>query len=132
MADDKRGLRRNLTNYGAFVELEEGIEGLIHVSQLSNERIDKPADHFQVGQEVEAEVSQVDAKERKIGLSIKALRRSEERQEMESYLQSEREGARFSFDDILRGQLKIGNREKEGSGEEPGADAQGEAEASKN
>jgi small subunit ribosomal protein S1 len=96
-----------VTDFGVFVELEEGIEGLIHVSQLSHERIDKPQDHFQVGQTIEAEVSQVDPKERKIGLSVKALRRTEERQEMESYLQSERDGARFSLQDVMRDKLKL-------------------------
>ena len=94
-----------VTDFGVFVELEDGIEGLIHVSQLSNERIDKPQDHFHPGETLEAEITQIDAKERKIGLSVKALRRSEEREEMESYLQREREGARFSFQDIMGSQL---------------------------
>ncbi len=134
-----RGKITTVTDFGLFVELEEGIEGLIHVSQLSNERIDKPGDHFQVGQELEAEVSQVDAKERKIGLSIKALRRTEERQEMESYLQSERDGARFSFEDVLRNQLKLGRQEQDPAAateaEEAGhagASASSDVEASKN
>jgi small subunit ribosomal protein S1 len=94
-----------VTDFGVFVELEDGIEGLIHVSQLSNDRIEKPQDHFHPGEELEAEVTQIDPKERKIGLSVKALRRSEEREEMESYLQREREGARFSFQDIMGSQL---------------------------
>jgi small subunit ribosomal protein S1 len=90
-----------VTDFGVFVELEEGIEGLIHVSQLSHERVEKPQQMFQPGQEVEAEVTQVDSKERKIGLSIKALRRSEERQEMESYMQRDRDQARFSLQDVM-------------------------------
>ncbi len=101
-----KGRITTVTDFGVFVELEEGIEGLIHVSQLSNDRIDKPQDHFHPGEELEAEVSQIDSKERKIGLSVKALRRSEEREEMESYLQREREGARFSFGDILSNELR--------------------------
>ena len=90
-----------------FVELEEGVEGLIHVSQLSNERVDKPQSLFQPGQEIEAEVAARRHAERKIALSIKALRRTEEREEMESYLQREREGARFSFEDILGDELRL-------------------------
>jgi small subunit ribosomal protein S1 len=101
-----KGKVSTVTDFGVFVELEEGVEGLIHVSQLSNERVDKPQSIFQPGQEVEAEVAHVDTRERKIGLSIKALRRTEEREEMESYLQREREGARFSFEDILGDELK--------------------------
>ena len=96
-----------VTEFGVFVELEEGVEGLVHVSQLSTERVEKPQQLFQPGQEVEAEVVQIDTRERKIGLSIKALRRSEEREEVESYLKREREGARFSFEDILNEELRL-------------------------
>jgi small subunit ribosomal protein S1 len=102
-----KGTITTVTDFGVFVELEEGVEGLIHVSQLSNERVEKPQTLYQPGQTVEAEVTQVDPKERKIGLSIKALRRTEEREEMESYLQREREGARFSFEDILTDELRL-------------------------
>ncbi len=102
-----KGTVTTVTDFGVFIELEEGIEGLIHVSQLSNERVERPQALFQPGQVVEAEVTHVDPKERKIGLSIKALRRTEEREEMESYLQREREGARFSFEDILSDELRL-------------------------
>jgi small subunit ribosomal protein S1 len=109
-----KGRVTTVTDFGVFVELEEGVEGLIHVSQLSNERVDKPQSLFQPGQEVEAEVAHVDTKERRIGLSIKALRRTEEREEMESYLQRERAGARFSFEDILNEELRLDRDEGEG------------------
>jgi small subunit ribosomal protein S1 len=102
-----KGRVTSVTDFGLFVELEEGLEGLIHVSQISHERIEKPQLMFQPGQEVEAEVTQIDTRERKIGLSIKALRRSEEREEVESYMKKEREGARFSFEDILNEELRL-------------------------
>ncbi len=108
-----KGTVTTVTDFGVFIELEEGVEGLIHVSQLSSERVDKPQVLFQPGQVVEAEVSHVDPKERRIGLSIKALRRTEEREEMESYLQREREGARFSFEDILNEELRLDREEGE-------------------
>jgi len=108
-----KGVVTTVTDFGVFIELEEGIEGLIHVSQLSNERVERPQALFQPGQVVEAEVTNVDPKERKIGLSIKALRRTEEREEMESYLQREREGARFSFEDILSEELRLDRDEKD-------------------
>ncbi len=111
-----RGKITTITDFGVFVELEEGVEGLIHVSQLSNERVEKPQGLFQVGQEVEAEVAHVDTRDRKIGLSIKALRRTEEREEMESYLQREREGARFSFEDIIGQELRLDRDERKGEG----------------
>ena len=116
-----KGKVTTVTDFGIFVEIEEGIEGLIHVSQLSSERVDKPQALFQPGQEVEAEVTHVDPKERRIGLSIKALRRTEEREEMESYLQREREGARFSFEDILNEELRLDREDNEASGAKQGA-----------
>ena len=108
-----KGTITTVTDFGVFMELEEGIEGLIHVSQLSNERVEKPQTLFQPAQVIEAEVTHVDPKERRIGLSIKALRRTEEREEMESYLQRERAGARFSFEDILNDELRLDRDDKE-------------------
>jgi small subunit ribosomal protein S1 len=102
-----RGVVTSITDFGVFVELEEGLEGLIHVSQLSTERVDKPSQLFNVGDAVEAEVTNVDPRERRIGLSIKALRRSEERDEVDSYLQRERESSKFSFEDILSEELRL-------------------------
>src|SRR5207245_24328 len=75
-----------VSDFGGVVRIDEGVEGLIHVSQLSVERIDKPSSLYKVGDEVEAEVINIDVNERKIGLSIRALRKTEERQEMENYL----------------------------------------------
>ena len=83
------------------------MEGLVHVSQLSTEHVDKPSSLHQVGEVVEAEVINVDIQERKIGLSIRALKRSEEREELETYLQKEKEAGRFSFETILKEELKL-------------------------
>ncbi|MBI2962585.1 MAG: 30S ribosomal protein S1 [Deltaproteobacteria bacterium] len=97
----------SVADFGVFVEIEEGIEGLIHISQLSTERVDKPQNLYKPGDDVEAEVISIDPKERRIALSIKALRRSEERAEVENYLRRERENARFSFQDILSEELPL-------------------------
>jgi len=102
-----KGKVTSVTDFGVFVEIEEGIEGLVHISQLSTERVEKPSTLFQVGKEVEAEVIHIDPREHKMGLSIKVLRKSEERAEMEAYLKREREEARFSFEDILREELRL-------------------------
>src|SRR6266704_4724466 len=91
----------SIADFGVFVEIEDGIEGLIHVSQLSSERVDKPSSLFKVGDQVEALVVQLDPKERRIGLSIKALRKSEERADMETYLARERDSGRFSLADVM-------------------------------
>jgi small subunit ribosomal protein S1 len=111
-----KGKVTSVTDFGVFMEVEEGIEGLIHVSQLSTERVDKPQTLFAPGQEIEAEVTAIDSRDRKIALSIKALRKSEEREEIESYLQREREGGRFSFEDILRSDLRLDRDEQGGDG----------------
>ncbi|HUE38404.1 MAG TPA: 30S ribosomal protein S1 [Candidatus Binatia bacterium] len=97
----------SVADFGVFVEIEDGIEGLIHISQLSTERVDKPQNLYKPGDDVEAEVISIDPKERRIALSIKALRRSEERAEVESYLRRERENSRFSFQDILSEELPL-------------------------
>ena len=67
-----------LTEFGAFVELFEGVEGLVHVSEMSKDRIEKPEDAFKVDQKVMVKVIKLDATERKIGLSIKDAEHSGE------------------------------------------------------
>ncbi|MBD5493715.1 MAG: 30S ribosomal protein S1 [Lachnospiraceae bacterium] len=62
-----------MTDFGAFVELESGIDALLHVSQISKERIEKPADVLKVGEEVTAKVVDFKEEEKKISLSIKAM-----------------------------------------------------------
>jgi len=67
-----------LASFGAFVALEGDIDGLVHISQLSEDRVDKVKDIIKVGQDVEARVIKVDKTERRIGLSIKAANYSED------------------------------------------------------
>ena len=63
----------NVTEFGIFVEIEEGIEGLVHVSEISADKVDTPVGMYKVGDEIKTRVINVSAKDRKIGLSIKAL-----------------------------------------------------------
>jgi len=102
-----KGQVTSVPDFGVFVRIDEGVEGLIHISQLSAERVEKPSSLYKVGDEVEAEVVSIDPADRKIGLSIRALRRSEERQEMENYLKREKEGGRFSFESLLGDELRL-------------------------
>ncbi|MDO4621680.1 MAG: 30S ribosomal protein S1 [Eubacteriales bacterium] len=67
------GVVARMTDFGAFVELEPGVDALLHVSQISREHIEKPADVLAVGQAVTAKIVDFNADERKISLSIKAL-----------------------------------------------------------
>jgi small subunit ribosomal protein S1 len=73
------GTVSSLADFGAFVKLEEGIEGLIYNSELSTERVENPSDVVQVGQEVTALTTKVDPLEQKISLSIRALTDKEQR-----------------------------------------------------
>ena len=62
-----------MTDFGAFVELEPGVDALLHVSQISREHIEKPASVLTVGQEIEAKVVDFKLDDRKISLSMKEL-----------------------------------------------------------
>jgi small subunit ribosomal protein S1 len=66
-----KGKVTKLTNFGVFVELEAGLEGLLHISELADDKVETPEDVVKVGDEVEVKVLRVDSKDRKIGLSRK-------------------------------------------------------------
>ena len=68
-----RGRVARLADFGAFVNLEPGIDALLHVSQISSERVEKPSDVLKVGDEIVAKVTELNAADKKISLSIKAL-----------------------------------------------------------
>ena len=76
----------NVTDFGAFVELEEGIEGLVHVSEISREKVEKPSDVLKVGDALSAVVLHIDPHDRRIGLSIKLLKEKAEKAEIEKYI----------------------------------------------
>lgn len=87
IGDLVKGTVSKLTNFGAFVQLKDDIDGLVHISQISEDRVEKVKDVLKVGQEVEARVIKVDKAERRIGLSVKAANYSEEalRKEAEAF-----------------------------------------------
>ena len=66
-----RGQVTKIANFGVFVELEDGLEGLLHVSEISDHKVEKPEDELKSGQELEVKILRVDGDERKIGLSLK-------------------------------------------------------------
>ena len=73
-----------LTNFGAFVQLEPDLEGLLHISELADHKIDKPQDVVKVGDEIEVKILKVDTEARKIGLSLRRVRWAAEEQAAES------------------------------------------------
>lgn len=78
IGDVVTGTVSKITNYGAFIELENQIDGLVHISQISEERVEKVKDHLKPDEEVSARVIKIDRDERRIALSIKAANYSSE------------------------------------------------------
>ena len=110
---------KSLTNFGAFVEVADGIQGLVHVSEISNKHVDKPSDVLTVGQKVKVKVLNIDPSERRISLSIKqadpenasssndrprARRSSNNDSVARKYMNNDDNG--FSLGDMIGDQLK--------------------------
>lgn len=123
------GVVTNITDFGVFVEIEEGIEGLIHISELSKEKIKHPSEVVKVGDKISSVVLKVNKKERKIGLSMKEMEYVDSKKE-EEYLQSQ-ESATTSVGALLREEMEkrqqeasLSNQEQfMGEDQEPGTAA---------
>jgi small subunit ribosomal protein S1 len=118
-----------LTDFGGFVELFEGVEGLVHVSEMSQERIEKPEDSFSVGQDVRVKIIKMDPVEKKIGLSIKAAEGEPEGSVMESYPPPAPGSAGATFADLKSAEVLRRAPEEETAAEEPPSDEPDEAPA---
>ncbi|MEE9567512.1 MAG: 30S ribosomal protein S1, partial [Desulfobacteria bacterium] len=105
VGDKITGTITNITDFGLFVELEEGIEGLVHVSEVNREKIKTPVGKFQVGDIVSAKVININPKERRIGLSIKQLETEQERDLVVDYLNTYKETG-SSLGELLKENLK--------------------------
>ncbi len=95
-----KGVITNITDFGLFVEVEEGIEGLVHVSELAGKKGKAPAEGFQEGQEITAKVIHVSAEERRLGLSIKQFRDEEQRKPKEFHAGPQESGQNLG--DLLK------------------------------
>jgi len=93
-----KGKVTKTTDFGAFVEIEPGIEGLVHVSELREERVENPRDVVQEGQEVDVKIIDINTQDRKIALSIKAL--LHEGEDYREYLKQQQEGSRARLGDL--------------------------------
>ena len=96
-----KGIITNITDFGLFVEVEEGIEGLVHVSELSNKKVKTPAELYKEGEEIQAKIIHVSAEDRRLGLSIKQLKDEEERKKPREYSRSGPEAGQ-SLGDLLK------------------------------
>ena len=100
----------SLTDFGVFVELEEGIEGLIHVSELSREKVASAKEFAAVGDNLEAAVLSCDPRERRISLSIKSMHLAAEKAEFEQYLGSQG-SATSNLGDLLKQEMDNKNNQ---------------------
>ena len=118
-----KGKVAKLTNFGAFVELEEELEGLLHISELADHKIDKPQDIVKVGDEVEVKILKVDTDARKIGLSLRRVKWAAEEQEAETGHQRAPSGPERVLSDADVAQIR---KQKEASDESATTDAEPE------
>jgi small subunit ribosomal protein S1 len=91
----------SVTDFGVFLEIEEGIEGMIHVSELSRERVNSPSDFTKVGETLSAVVLKVNKKDKKIALSIKSLDKSADYTQSRGYSHSQ-EVVASNLGDLLK------------------------------
>jgi small subunit ribosomal protein S1 len=110
------GVITNVTDFGIFVELEEGLEGLVHVSEVSKEKIKTPVGMFKIGELLTAKVININKKDRRIGLSIRRAKKDEDQQYMKDYLNTSRE-ASSNLGDLLREEMDKSRNTNGSSGE---------------
>lgn len=104
-----KGTITNITDFGLFVEVEEGIEGLVHVSELIGRKGKTPAEGFQEGQEITAKVIHVSAEDRRLGLSIKQFRDEEQRKPKEFHAGPQESGQNLG--DLIKAAQESGVEE---------------------
>ena len=90
-----------VTDFGAFVEIEQGIEGLIHVSELREERVENPRDVVKEGDEVDVKIIDINTADRKVALSIKALSHEGE-EDYREYLRRQQTESRARLGDVMK------------------------------
>jgi small subunit ribosomal protein S1 len=101
----------NVTDFGAFVRLQDGIEGLVYSSELSTDRVENPSDVVKVGEKVTAIVTKVDPVEQKISLSIRAVTDKEARAAMKAVAEQESRSQTATLGDLLAEKLANANKE---------------------
>lgn len=102
--DVVQGTVKRIVSFGAFVEIEDGVEGLVHISQIANRHIGTPDEVLEVGQEVSAKVLSVDEEEKRISLSMKEIELDEEQGDIEQY-EKDDDASGFQLSDMIGDQL---------------------------
>ena len=122
----------NITDFGVFVELEEGIEGLIHVSELSKDKGSNPLSRFKIDDVIQAKVLNVSRNDKKIGLSVRKLEETDEKNIYRSYLNNQ-EGATSNLGELLKeGMMNLhGGSSGDDQGKEQAVEEQNAEESTK-
>ena len=113
----------NVTDFGIFVQLQEGVEGLVHVSEISKEKVTTPVGMYNVGDSLKVKVINVSSKDRKIGLSIKALDVGSAEDSIQDYKKKQAAGP-STIGDLLKTQME--SKEEAAAPEEETAEAASE------
>jgi small subunit ribosomal protein S1 len=128
-----KGKVAKLTNFGAFVELEPDLEGLLHISELADHKINRPQDIVNVGDEIEVKILKVDTEARKIGLSLRRVQWAAEEQTAEHTKQQAPTEVQAGIPDIeIQQEKTVGEEETEPDGQQDtmnkttAADAEGQ------
>ena len=100
-----RGKVTKITNFGVFVGLEDNLEGLLHISELADSKVENPEDVVKVGDEIEVKVLRVDSDERKIGLSRRRVDWTEEQHRVEAEKEQQHQQAKADKQAELKGGL---------------------------
>jgi small subunit ribosomal protein S1 len=111
VGDIVEGYVTSITDFGVFVEIEEGIEGLIHLSEIDNGKGKHPSELFKVEEVVKAMVINVDERDKRIGLSTKALKKAEEKKDVESFTRDDNR-AFSTLGDLLEPAMRRNGKDK--------------------
>jgi small subunit ribosomal protein S1 len=97
-----KGIITNITDFGIFLEIEEGVEGLVHVSEIAEDKAQNLKEFAKVGDPLEVLIISIDKRNRKIGLSLRELRQVQDEFEMKSYLTQQESSPNATLGDVLR------------------------------
>lgn len=99
-----KGTISSITDFGVFVQIEEGVEGLIHNTHLGIEKGENVADKFKVGDPIETQIIKIEREERRISLSVKTIKRRQEKDDMSGYMEDQ--GTAVTFGDLIRQKME--------------------------
>jgi small subunit ribosomal protein S1 len=113
-----KGTVTNVTDFGVFLEIEKGVEGLIHVSEISKDKVDNLKEFAKIGDDLEVLIISIDRRSRKIGLSIRDLKEVEDQRDLQEYIAREEQASAATLGDVFKGDL-LQNSVKEEPAEAP-------------